>query len=423
MSRPTTHRDVTFAGSTGVDLVGTLDLPGGPVRATALFAHCFTCSHESHAASRISTALAERGIAVLRFDFTGLGASDGDFADTTFTSNVADLRAAAAWLADPDGPGASDGLAAPGLLVGHSLGGAAVIAAAEWLSDVRAVAVVGAPASPDHVRHLLTDAVPLSGASDDGARLEVVIGGRTLRIGQELLDDLDDQRQLDRIAGLRRALLVLHSPVDEIVGVDQAREVFEAARHPKSFVALDGADHLLSARADSQFAAAVIATWAERYLPDLDEEPEPVTPLADEGEVVVSELSGTAGFAHRASSARHTWVLDEPTSVGGSDTGPTPYDVLLAGLGACTSMTMRMYARRKGWSYPPVRVTLIHERQHAADCEACESTTGYVDHLHRVIELDRSVPSERREALLAIADKCPVHRTLTREVVVTTELG
>lgn len=414
----TTRRDVTFPTDSGVELTGTLDLPTGPVRATALFAHCFTCSRESHAATRISTALAERGIAVLRFDFTGLGASEGDFADTTFASNVADLHAAAAWMADGRGaPGA------PSLLVGHSFGGAAVIAAAEALPQVRAVAVVGAPAGPEHVRHLLTDAVPLDDGgtgADDGARLQVVVGGRTLRIGQRLIDDLDDQRQRERLAGLRRALLVLHSPVDEIVGVEQAREVFETARHPKSFVALDGADHLLSARADSQFAAAIIATWAARYLPDVDEEPEPAHPVVEEGEVVVSELSHAAGFAHRASTARHTWMLDEPASVGGTDTGPSPYDALLAALGACTSMTMRMYARRKGWDHPPVRVTLTHERQHAADCEACETTTGYVDHLHRVIELDAEVPSQQREALLRIADRCPVHRTLTHEVVVTT---
>ncbi len=416
------RRQVTFPGGSDADLVGTLDLPAGTPRATALFAHCFTCSRTSKAASRISTALAETGIAVLRFDFTGLGSSDGDFAETTFTSNVADLLAAAAWMASD----ADDAPGAPSLLVGHSLGGAAVIAAADSLEHVCGVAVVGAPASPDHIQHLLRDAVPAAD-SPDGRHLEVTIGGRTLKIGQQLLDDIADQRQRERIAGLRRALLVLHSPVDEIVGIDQAREIFEAARHPKSFVALDGADHLLTRPADSRFAASVIAAWAERYLPEVpdatDEAPDGETspaPAAVEGSVVVTEVD-PAHFAHDAVVPGHVWRLDEPTSVGGEDSGPNPYDTMISALGACTSMTMRIYARRKGWDFGATTVTLTHDRVHAKDCVECESTSGYVDRIHRVITLDPALDDDQREALLKIADKCPVHRTLTHEVLITTE--
>ncbi|MGA8847049.1 MAG: bifunctional alpha/beta hydrolase/OsmC family protein [Nocardioides sp.] len=411
-----TKLPVTFPGGSDAELVGTLDLPAGRPRATALFAHCFTCSSTTKAASRISGALAERGIAVLRFDFTGLGSSDGDFAETTFTSNVADLVAAARWMGS-DAPGAPG---APSLLVGHSLGGAAVIAAADALEHVCGVAVVGAPSSPEHIEHLLSDAVP-SPDSPGGRHLQVRIGGRTLLIGQDLIDDIADQRQLERIGGLGRALLVLHSPIDEIVGVDEARKIFEAARHPKSFVALDGADHLLTRPADSRFAASVIAAWAERYLPPAPEQTEqPAAPAAVEGSVTVREVD-PAHFAHDARVPKHVWRLDEPASVGGEDTGPNPYDTMLSALGACTSMTMRMYARRKGWEFGATMVQLTHDRVHAKDCKECESSTGHVDRIHRVITLDPALDDEQRRALLLIADKCPVHRTLTHEVLITTE--
>lgn len=403
--------DVTFPGASGDTLHGTFDLPAGEVRATALFAHCFTCSRESHAAARISSALAERGIAVLRFDFTGLGASEGDFAETSFTSNLADLEAAAACLAQHHG--------GPDLLVGHSLGGAAVLAAAERLPGVTAVAVVGAPSSPSHVEHLLEPATD----ADDG-HLEVAIGGRTLHVGRDLADDLADQPQQERIASLRRPLLILHAPLDEVVGVDEARRIFDTARHPKSFVALDGADHLLSRRADSDYAATVIAAWASRYLPEAEATAEAAaaSPSSPEDGVRVSEVSPD-GFAHDVDAGRHHWRLDEPASVGGEDSGPNPYDTLLSALGACTSMTMRMYARRKGWDYGATTVTLTHERIHARDCEECETETGQLDHLHREIELDPALTEEQRTALLAIADKCPVHRTLTHEVRITTGLA
>lgn len=415
--RRTTLRQIRILGSTGHPLAATLELPDGRPTGVALFAHCFTCSSQSHAATRISAALADRGFAVLRFDFTGLGASEGDFADTSFTTNIEDLLLAAGWLHDEVG--------APTLLVGHSLGGAAVIAAAGSLPSVRAVATVGAPSCPDHVLHLF------SGIADGGSdRVRVDIGGRPFVVGRGFLEDIALQPQLARLASLGRALLVLHSPTDEIVGIDNARMIYDAARHPKSFVALDGADHLLSRRADAEFAADVIAAWAPRYLPAPDAVPESALPAATvpaaaparTGGVVVTE-SAPPGYAQTVTDGVHTWVLDEPLEVGGTDTGPNPYDVLLSALGACTAITMRMYAGRKGWDLGSTSVSLQHSRIHAKDCLDCESAAGMVDHMERRISLDPALSADQRAALRAIADKCPVHRTLTGSVHVTTTIA
>lgn len=401
-------RDITFPGALGAPVAAVLELPRGIPRAVAIMAHCFTCTSRTHATARVSGALAERGYAVLRLDFTGLGASGGDFAETTFTTNIEDLLAAASWLRGTWGE--------PSLLVGHSLGGAAVIAAAGSLPNVRAVATIGAPACPNHVRHLFGEAIDVG--SD---RVRVDIGGRPFEVGRRFLDDIAEQPQLERLAALRRPLLVLHSPTDDIVGIDNARQLFDAARHPKSFIALDGADHLLSQRSDAAFVAGIIATWAQRYLPDSASPAAGRTPI--EGEVVVTELA-PPGYAHMAATARHTWLIDEPTSVGGTDRGPTPYDLVLSGLGACTSMTMRMYAARKGWDYGRTTVRVSHSRVHAADCADCDSSEGMVDRIERIIDLDPALDSAQREALVRIAERCPVHRTLTGQVrVVTTDGG
>ena len=402
------RRHVTFPGADGSDLVGILDVPSGAIRAVALFAHCFTCDRTSRAASRVAGALTHAGYAVLRFDFTGLGDSDGSFAETTFTTNLEDLRSAARWLAEE--------VAAPRLLVGHSLGGAAVLAVAGELDSVGAVAVIGAPSTPDHLARLLSDAEP----TPDG-HLAVTIGARSLHISPDLVSDLSAQPQLRRISALRKPLLVLHSPRDAVVGIAEARAIFEAARHPKSFVSLDGADHLLLRAEDAEYAGSVIATWAGRYLAAAAPSPGAAHP-AWPG-VVVDELDEAEGYAHRVSAGGHSWLLDEPLDVGGTDVGPGPYDVLLSALGACTSMTMRMYARRKGWAYAPSRITLHHGRVHASDCETCEATSGQVDRVHRHIHLDPSLPDERRTALLSIADRCPVHRTLLGEIDIVTTHG
>ena len=413
MTTSASPRTVELPGLDGQRLAGLLDLPQGEVRATALFAHCFTCSSRSHAAARISRALADEGVAVLRIDFTGLGESGGDFADTGFGTNVEDLVAAASWLADELGP--------VNLLVGHSLGGAAVIAAAGQLPDVQAVAVIGAPASPEHVAHLVSelDDDEAAGAMDDPVAVD--IGGRPFRLRRSFLDEVRGTDQEARIAELRRPLLVLHSPTDNVVGVDNARRVFDAAVHPKSFVSLDGADHLVSDPADARWIAALISIWAARYVvsePEQDSEDAPA-PAVEEG-LVVTELDAEKGYAHRAATPTHAWLLDEPAEVGGEDRGPNPYDQLLAALGACTSMTMRMYARRKGWDVGEMEVRLRHDRVHAADCADCETTSGQVDVIDREVVLPDGLDPERRTALLAIADKCPVHRTLTREVRIRT---
>lgn len=406
-------RAVELSGLAGQRLAGLLDLPEGEVRATALFAHCFTCSSRSHAAARISRALADQGVAVLRIDFTGLGESGGDFADTGFGTNVEDLVAAASWLADELGP--------VNLLVGHSLGGAAVIAAAGQLPDVQAVAVIGAPASPEHVAHLVSELEDeeAAGAMDDPVAVD--IGGRPFRLRRSFLDEVRATDQEARIAELRRPLLVLHSPTDNVVGVDNARRVFDAAVHPKSFVSLDGADHLVSDPADARWIAALISIWAARYVvSEPQQDSEDAAAAAVEEGLVVTELDAQQGYAHRASTPHHAWLLDEPPEVGGEDRGPNPYDQVLAALGACTSMTMRMYARRKGWDVGEMEVRLRHDRVHAADCADCETTSGQVDVIDRVVVLPEGLDPERRTALLAIADKCPVHRTLTREVRINT---
>lgn len=410
---PTTVRNITFPGSLGNDIAASLELPVGTPRAFAVFAHCFTCSSQYHATRRISAALAERGYAVLRFDFTGLGSSEGDFADTTFTSNIEDLHAAGAWL--------TQHWQEPILLIGHSLGGAAVIAAADGMPSVRAVATISAPACPDHVRQIFTE-LPNTG----GDRLRVDIGGRPFVIGRPFLDDIALQPQLRRLRELDRPLLVLHSPTDAVVSIDNARTILEAAQHPTSFIALDGADHLLSDRRDSDFAADMIAAWAHRYLPDAS-----AAPTTGQGTTDDSRAPGTVtviedpaiGYLHTAVTSTHRWLLDEPVSVGGADLGPNPYDMLLAALGGCTSMTMRMYARRKGWEYGATVVRLQHSRIHAADCAECETGSGMISHIHREIVLDPALPPEQRSRLLEIADRCPVHRTLRSEIHITTVEG
>ncbi len=406
----TTDR-VEFAGSQGELLAARLELPAGGIRAFALFAHCFTCSKDAVAASRIARALTDSGIAVLRFDFTGLGQSGGDFANTNFSSNVDDVVRAAEFLAEK--------YRAPSILIGHSLGGAAVLAAASRLPEIAAVVTIGAPADPQHVVHLLGD--DLTAIERDGVA-ELDLGGRPFRIQLQFLRDLEMQPQRERIANLGAALLVIHSPVDDTVGIDNARMIFEAARHPKSFVAIDGANHLLTDRDDAAYVASLIGTWASRYA--LDPEPHQVgapDPELAEGHVRVSETSAQ-GFAQEIRAGRHLLHADEPLGVG-TDTGPSPYDLLLAGLGACTSMTIRLYAARKQWPLEHVSVELSHSRTHANDCATCDVSTEHLQLIERTITLTGDLDEAQREALLAIADKCPVHRTIHSGVLITTALA
>ena len=392
---------VEFKGAHGLTLAARLDRPNAPPRAYALFAHCFTCSKDIFAASRISQALADCGIATLRFDFTGLGHSEGEFANTNFSSNIEDLVAAAAYLRGEWG--------APKILVGHSLGGAAVLAAANQIPEAQAVATIGAPSDPGHVAHLVEDA---RDEIEQAGEAEVKIGGRAFRIQKQFLEDIGGHALSETVSTLKKALLVFHAPRDQTVGIENAGEIFAAAKHPKSFVTLDTADHLLSNKADAVYVGSVLAAWAERYV----ETPVAVT-LQDtsDGEVVVSETR-EGKFPQIIAVGAHRLRADEPESVGGFDSGPTPYDLLLAGLGACTSMTMRLYADRKKIPLERATVSLRHEKIHAEDCAECETKEGKIDRIERRIELDGDLSPEDRAALLRIADRCPVHRTLHSEV-------
>ncbi|MFI6541305.1 alpha/beta fold hydrolase [Nonomuraea sp. NPDC050547] len=379
------HTKVLFPGSGGEPLAGRLELPAGPVVATALFAHCFTCGKDSVAASRISRGLAARGVAVLRFDFTGLGQSGGDFANTTFTSNVGDLVCAAGHLRETIG--------APGILIGHSLGGAAVLAAAELIPEARAVVTIGAPAGTTHVEHLLGSSraeIEASGVA------EVVLAGRPFRISKEFLSDIRRQDQHERIAGLRRALLVMHAPQDELVGVENARLIYDAARHPKSFVSLDGADHLLTDRRDAAYVADVLAAWAGRYL---EAAPEAV---GEAGVVTVAETR-TGRYQQSVTAGRHRLIADEPRSFGGNGSGPGPFDLLLAALGACTSITVRMYADAKRIPLEHVTVSLRRKGK---------------DTIVKDLALTGGLSAAQRDKLHEIADKCPVHRALTGSLTI-----
>jgi len=398
---------VDFPGSQGHALAGRLDTSDGTPRAWALFAHCFTCSKDTKAAAYIARALADAGFGVLRFDFTGLGGSGGDFSNTHFSSNVDDLVAAADWLRAHHGP--------PALLVGHSLGGTAVLAAAERIADALAVATVGAPCDPVHVTHQFGSELPV--IEREGQAL-VKLAGREFTIRRSFIDDVSGQPQAARIRALRRPLLVLHAPGDTVVKIDNARHLFEAALHPKSFVSLDGADHLLTRAADARYAAHVIAAWAARYLPEAYE-PAPSNEVLEHGTVRVGER-GTGAFAVSIQAGRHTFIGDEPTSVGGDDAGPSPYELLLAALGECTVMTIRMYSRQKKWPLENVHVTLSHDKVHAADCTDCETKEGKIDRIERVIELVGPLDEAQRARLMEIADRCPVHRTLHAEVKIDT---
>jgi uncharacterized OsmC-like protein/pimeloyl-ACP methyl ester carboxylesterase len=397
-------KHVEFAGHDGSRLSARLDLPSIPPRAYALFAHCFTCGKDVLAASRISAALNAQGIAVLRFDFTGLGMSEGEFANTNFSSNVADLLRAADFLREHH--------QAPTLLIGHSLGGAAVLSAAQQIAEVRAVVTLGAPSEPLHVAGQLGKEV--LARLDTELEVGVSLAGRPFRIQRQFLDDLKAQRLHERIATLGCALLVMHAPLDEVVSIDQARRIFEAARHPKSFVALDGANHLLTGRRHAAYAAGIIAAWVQPWLPEAAAR-DALAP----GQVRVVE-SGAGRYTQRVQAGRHDLIADEPTSVGGEDAGPGPFDYLLASLGACTTMTLRMVAERKGWRLDPLEVTLSQQHIHAQDCTDCESREGKVLEIERTICLPRSLDPAIAQQLMAIADRCPVHRALSGEIKVRT---
>jgi len=404
---PAQTHSVSFPGARGAMLAARLDMPPAatPI-AYAMFAHCFTCGKDSKAATYVSAALAERGIAVLRFDFTGLGGSGGDFASTNFTSNVEDLVAAADYLRQHH--------RAPSILVGHSLGGTAVLAAAQRVPEAVAVATIGSPFEPAHVLHLIKDTASIE---RDG-EAEVDIGGRPFRIRRQFLEDISGSKLGHSVAQMGKALLVMHSPRDSIVGIDNATHIFSAAKHPRSFISLDPADHLLSRREDALYAGSILAAWAARYLGAAADAAPPPVP----GKVVVQETR-QGKFSQTVVMGQHVIHADEPVAAGGTDSGPSPYDLLLAALGACTSMTMRMYADLKGFPLERATVELKHDKIHAADCSECETRDGKIDRIERIIHLEGPLSGEQRAKLLEISNKCPVHRTLHAEVSIPTRLA
>jgi uncharacterized OsmC-like protein/pimeloyl-ACP methyl ester carboxylesterase len=396
-----------FPNAKGESLAALLDFPIGRPNAFALFAHCFTCGKDNLAAKRIAERLAMCGITVLRFDFTGLGASEGEFANTNFSSNVDDLVAAADHLRKAH--------SAPAILIGHSLGGAAVLAASHRIPEARAVVTIAAPSDPAHVVGLFKDHVAAIRAQGE---VEVSLVGRPFRIKREFLDDVAEKKLNECLAMLRKALLIFHSPTDDTVGIDNATSIFTHARHPKSFVSLAGADHLLSKKDDAVYVANMIAAWAARYI----EETEGIMEDDDEAETgtVLVRETGQGRYQQEVLSGPHRFLADEPVKVGGGDTGPGPYDLVLAGLGACTSITLRIYAEHKKLPLSRVSVRLSHNKIHAEDCENCETKEGMIDHIERAITLEGDLTPEQRKRLMEIADKCPVHRTLESEVEIKT---
>ena len=402
---------VVFPGSTGENLAAVLEFPeNSRPLGWALFAHCFTCTKDIFSARHMTAGLARRGFGVMRFDFTGLGESEGEFAAANFSSNVRDLVCAADFLRESG--------RAPSLMVGHSLGGAAVLAAAGDVPEIRAVSTVGAPAEPAHVAHLFT------GAADEireKGEAEVLLAGRPFRIRRQFLEDIEATKLAEKIAALGRAgkaLLIFHSAADKTVEIENAQKIYQAARHPKSFVSLDRADHLLSDKRDASYVSDVLSAWAGRYLPAL-----PEAQAAEESDEEIAAVSFAGGrLAQNIQVGKHAMVADEPSSLGGGNAGPTPYGFLLAALGACTAMTLRMYAARKKWPLEDAVVTLRHSKVHAQDCEECDGAAPKVDLIERSILLKGPLDAEQKQRLLEIADKCPVHRTLEAGPQIKTRL-
>ncbi len=400
---------ISFPGGNGATLAARLDRPEGPVRAAAILAHCFTCSKDIAAARRIAGRLAALGLAVLRFDFTGLGHSGGEFANTNFSSNVADLLAAAAWMQGQGMPAQ--------LLIGHSLGGAAALKAAPDIASLKAVVTIGAPAEPAHVVHNFGG--KLDEIRDKGSAV-VSLAGRDIEIRQQFLDDISKASLADALPRLGAALLVLHGPRDAVVGIDNASAIFMAARHPKSFVSLHNADHLISREADAEYVADLNSGWSARYL---DLAPEPMRPDAPEGVVRVAEAEASGFRQDIAIGGLHQLVADEPIPMGGTYLRPSPYQLLSAALGACTTMTIRLYARRKGIPLGHVACDVTHAKCHTEDCEECDKSELKIDLFRREIRLEGDLTDDHRASLLAIADKCPVHRTLHGQALIETELA
>ncbi len=397
---------ITFQNKEGETIVGRLEMPADRhPHNYAIFAHCFTCNKNLLAVKNISRALTANGFAVLRFDFTGLGESEGDFENTNFSGNVSDLVAAAHYLEKT--------YDAPTLLVGHSLGGTAALFAAAEITSIKAVATIGAPSNPIHVKHLFKSTIPEIKAS---GKAVVNLSGRDFTIKKQFLDDLEHKSLAVVVKNMRKPILILHSPQDETVDIKNAEEIYIAAHHPKSFVSLDGADHLLMKKEDSSYAGQLIAGWSKRYLP-----------VPKEGDLktehnVVASLDADDGFTTAMKVGNHFMTADEPISFGGNDYGPSPYELVSAGLSACTAMTIQMYAKRKEWHLDNVQVHTSYSKSHAQDCKNCETDNAKLDTFKREIIISGSLDDKQKSRILQIADKCPVHKTLHSTVQIITEL-
>ena len=416
---------ITFPGHQGQDLAGLIELPDHEPKAVALFAHCFTCGKDIAAASRIARNMVKKGFAVMRFDFTGLGGSDGDFANTNFTSNVEDLIRAADFLRRE--------YSAPQILIGHSLGGTAVLNAASKIPESRGVVTIGSPADAQHVSHQFESELEEIEAKGEA---EVSLAGRKFLIQKQFVDDIR-KTSIDTIRNLKKAYLIMHAPLDDIVSIKEAEKIYQAAAHPKSFVSLDDADHLLSRSSDAEYVASVVASWSQRFIdgstshentPSVEMEACPIpgngmsiSKIEHPGSLLASEIDHK--FAIQMDNGRHRWRADEPATVGGGDSGPDPYDLLLSSVGACTAMTMRMYAERKGWPLPDVHVSLNHKRRYDKDCVDCETQPQQIDQITRDIVIKGDLDDDQKKRLMEIADKCPVHKTLTGQLEITTVAG
>lgn len=406
------QKKVTFETRQGFELAGVLHVPDNrTIQAYVLFAHCFTCTKNINSAVNIANALAEEGMATLRFDFTGLGASKGDFADTSFSTNVSDLVDAAEFL--------KKDYQAPQIIVGHSLGGTAILAAAKDIPSAKAVATIASPASPEHVLHQLE---PELETLQQKGKATIKLAGRPFTFKQDFVDDVYNHK-ID-LAGLRKALMVMHSPVDDTVSISQAETIYTSAKHPKSFITLDDADHLMSQQKDSMYAGHVLATWARRYIDVAEDKTEQTN--SDDKVTVTAQTS--EGFLNRIRVNGHQLIADEPESVGGKNLGPTPYDFLSTALGTCTAMTLNMYARRKKLDVSKVIVNVSHDKVHAEDCETCskdgktDDKSAKIDKFHRSIIIEADISDQQRQRMLEIADLCPVHKTLHSESIIETEL-
>jgi uncharacterized OsmC-like protein/alpha/beta superfamily hydrolase len=399
------NKKVEFVNSKGIKLSGKLELPVNQLpKSYAIFAHCFTCNKNLNAVKNISRALTSQGFGVLRFDFTGLGESEGDFSATDFSSNIEDLEDVAEYMIKEFG--------APELLIGHSLGGAAVIFASAKIPSIKSVATVGAPSSPQHVQHLFKSNI--EEIKENGVAI-VEIGGRSFPISAQFIEDISGKNMNKVLYSLNKPLLIMHSPQDKVVEIKNAAEIYSAAKHPKSFISLDGADHLLSKKEDSVYAGSVIAQWASRYIKLNEEE------TIKTSEQVVVKI-GNKGLTTDILAAGHPITADEPESAGGDNFGPSPYDLLLASLGACTAMTLRLYADRKKWNLDEVIIHLSHGKTYTADCKNCDEKGAKLDHIEKSISLIGNLDDSQKQRLLEIADKCPVHKSLSNTIIIKSEL-